>query len=72
MKKNIETVQFFDFELEVECYYIPAEKGSYNDPEYSADYEIHAVYYKGIEITEVLEEFDSEWASKITDLLLNK
>lgn len=71
MRKTTEYIEYDDFELEVDCYYIPPERQTYDNPGNDGYYEIDAVFYKKVDITEVLEEFVSNWHDKLSDKLLN-
>lgn len=71
MKKQTEYINFDGLELEVDCYYSAPEQATHEYPGSDAYYEIDAVRYKGVDVSELLEGFCYDWVDKITNELLN-
>lgn len=71
MKKQTEYINFDGLELEVDCYYEEAEKETYDYHGSDAYYNIDEVRYKGVEVSELLEEFCEDWMERINEKLLN-
>ena len=71
MKKQTEYIDFDGLELEVDCYYSAPEKTTHDYPGSDEYYEIDAVRYKGVDVSELLEEFSNNWMEIINEKLLN-
>lgn len=63
------TISFDEFELDVQYAYIPEYKGGWDDPSYPGYYEIGDIYYKGVEVSELLVEFAPNFLDIIQEQL---
>jgi len=65
----IQTITFDEIELDVQCFYIPPEKGNWESPDYPGYYDIGDIFYKGVEVSLLLEEFSKNYLEKIQELI---
>jgi len=63
------SVTFDTFELDLKVTKIPAQKGGWDEPSYPEYYEIEEIFYKGIEVSELLEELSSDYYEIIQEQL---
>lgn len=66
-----EIVTIGEIELEVvgiHNRYVPA---TYLQPEEGGDFEIEFVYYKGVDVTDLICEIDSEFLNKIVEKIID-
>ena len=63
------SVTFDTFELELKVTKIPEQKGGWDEPSYPEYYEIEEIFYKGIEVSELLEELSPDYYENIQELL---
>ena len=69
MQNMTTTIDFDTFELDVNITKIPEQKGGYDEPSYPSYYEIGDIFYKGVEITDILEEFCPHYLEIIQEQL---
>lgn len=71
-KSETVTVTFGEIELEVVGVHTRYVSATYLQPEEGGDFEIEFVYYKDVDVTDLICEIDSDFLNKIEEKILEK